>query len=66
MVEEVSGLPFQEYVRKMILKPLEMNNSGFKRQAELKGNFATSYLQKGDGIIIIPAIQERVFLYLIF
>ena len=51
IVEEVSGLPFHEYVRKMILNPLEMNCSGFKRQAELEKNYATSYLQKGTQLI---------------
>ena len=52
IVEEVSGLPFHEYISQNILKPLEMDYSGFKRQAELKDNYATSYLQKGG--LLIP------------
>jgi len=51
IVEEVSGLPFHEYVRQEILNPLQMNASGFKRQAKLKENYVTSYLQKGDQLI---------------
>jgi len=51
IVEEVSGLPFHEYVKQRILNPLEMNYSGFKRQAELKENYITSYLQKGKQLI---------------
>ncbi len=51
IVEEVSGIPFHEYIRERILKPLEMNSSGFKRQAELKENYVTSYLQKGEQLI---------------
>ncbi len=51
IVEEVSGLPFYEYIDEMILKPLEMNYSGFKRRAELKDNYVTSYLQKGEQLI---------------
>lgn len=51
IIEDVSGLTFHEYVRKMILKPLRMNSSGFRRQAELKNNFVTSYLQK-DSLLI--------------
>ena len=51
IVEEVSGLPFYEYISKKILQPLEMDYSGFKRQAELKENYATSYLQKGGQLI---------------
>ena len=52
IVEEVSDLPFDEYVRKRILKPLGMNSSGFKRQPELKNNYVTSYLQKEN--LLIP------------
>ena len=51
IVEEVSGLPFHEYVRKKILQPLEMNYSGYRRQAELKENYVTSYLQKDEQLI---------------
>ncbi len=51
IVEEVSGQPCYEYIRKKILKPLEMNSSGFKRQAELKKNYVTSYLQKGEQLV---------------
>ncbi len=52
IIEDVSGLPFHEYVRKMILKPLGMNSSGFFRQAKLKNNYVTSYLQKEN--LLIP------------
>ena len=48
IIEEVSGMLFHEYVSKRILEPLEMNSSGFRRKAELKNNYALSYLQK-DG-----------------
>ena len=51
IVEEVSGIPFYEYISQKILKPLEMDYSGFKRQAELKENYVTSYLQKGEQLI---------------
>lgn len=51
IVEEVSGLDFDEYVTKLILKPLRMNYSGFKWQPELKKNYVTSYLQKENQLI---------------
>lgn len=51
IVEEVSGLSFDEYVQEMILKPLEMNNSGFKRQDNLRENYVASYLQKDSQLI---------------
>lgn len=51
IVEEVAGQPFDEYVEQHILKPLGMDYSSFKRQAELSENYATSYLQKGGQLI---------------
>ena len=48
IVEEVSGLPFDKYVRKHILNPLEMNSSAYKREAEFNLNYAVSYMQKGE------------------
>ncbi len=51
IVEEVSGLSCHEFTRQKILKPLEMDYSGFKRQAELKENYAIGYLQKGEQLI---------------
>jgi len=51
IVEEVSGTPFYEYVAKMILRPLNMNYSGFKWQPELQENYVTSYLQNENQLI---------------
>ncbi len=51
VVEEVSGLPFYEYVTQNILKPLEMCSSGFKTHDELEKNYVSSYLPK-DGELI--------------
>lgn len=51
IIEEVSGMPFHEYVKENILKPLKMNHSGFRRQAELEENYATSYFIKGEQLI---------------
>lgn len=51
VVEEVSGMPFHVYVKENILNPLEMNHSGYRRQAKLKENYVTSYLQKNGQLI---------------
>ena len=51
IVEEVSGIPFYEYIQQKILEPLKMEYSGFKKQANLKENYVTSYLQKGGQLI---------------
>ena len=51
IVEEVSGAPFDEYVKKMILEPLEMNTSDFKSSLEQRNNYVSSYLQKNNQLI---------------
>ncbi|MCG6188999.1 serine hydrolase domain-containing protein [Maribellus maritimus] len=51
IIEDVSGLPCNEYIRQRILKPLEMEYSSFKRQNRLKENYVTGYLQKGGQLI---------------
>lgn len=47
IVEEVSDMPFYRYVEKMILEPLEMNSSGFKKKVHLEEYYASSYIQRG-------------------
>ena len=51
IVEDISGVPFHEFVKKRILQPLEMEFSSFKKQAAYEKNYAKSYLQKGDRLI---------------
>ncbi|WP_081942729.1 serine hydrolase [Myxosarcina sp. GI1] len=50
LVEQISGMPFVNYVDKNIFQPLEMRQSSFEQPpvAELPDNFATGYqIQKG-------------------
>ncbi|TRX63175.1 serine hydrolase [Carboxylicivirga sp. M1479] len=51
VIEEVSGMPFHEYVKENILNPLDMNYSGFRRQAELEENYVASYWKNGGNLI---------------
>lgn len=51
VVEQVSGLPFDTYVTQNILKPLEMNSSGFKKLLELEKNYVSSYLPDNEQLI---------------
>jgi len=46
IVEEVSGIPFSEYVADNITKPLSMNNSGFTYDDKAQKHMVTSYLQE--------------------
>jgi CubicO group peptidase (beta-lactamase class C family) len=54
VVEEVSGMPFYEYVEKEITIPLNMYSSGFKEKKELENHYVSNYLQK-DGKLIPSA-----------
>lgn len=49
LVEEVSGMPFDEYVHANILKPLQMNSTTFVQPlpAELEVRMATGYRHNG-------------------
>ncbi len=46
IVEEVSGMPFDQYVKTAILQPLGMNNSGFRLDAGSTHSIVTGYKQK--------------------
>lgn len=43
LVQEISGEPFDDYIGKNILQPLEMQRSGFRLTPELDANLATGY-----------------------
>jgi CubicO group peptidase (beta-lactamase class C family) len=43
MIEEVSGMPFVEYMEKEVLKPLQMNDSAFELKEELKPRTSRAY-----------------------
>lgn len=61
IVEEVSDLPFEEYIRQKILNPLGMNSSDFMFQPKLKENYVTSYLQKDS--LLIPYKRDFNLIY---
>jgi CubicO group peptidase (beta-lactamase class C family) len=49
LVEVLSGIPFDEFVRKRIFEPLGMKNSVFGRPDALKDKFAVIYTPGPDG-----------------
>jgi CubicO group peptidase (beta-lactamase class C family) len=60
IVEQVSGMPFQEYVQENILLPLDMKNTTYKQppQPNLAANMAKGYLYKDN------AFSEEPFEFL--
>ncbi len=57
VVEEVSGMPFTQYMDQKILVPLEMFSSSFVLTDELENRLASPYLRAGD------KFQRGGFLY---
>jgi CubicO group peptidase (beta-lactamase class C family) len=56
IVEQVSGLPFNQYVDLNILKPLGMSHSTFEQPlpASLSANFSTGYMDNGGQLLPQP------------
>lgn len=46
LIEEVSGLPFDNYMKSEVLEPLEMNQSDFNFSPEIEKNLAVVYDSK--------------------
>ncbi len=49
IIEEISGLEYAQYVEKNILKPMNMNRSGFFKTDRLPEDCATAYIIEEDG-----------------
>ncbi len=49
VLEKGSGVSFEEYLKSNVLEPLEMERSGFRRDAEIKRTLATAYMWTYDG-----------------
>ena len=56
VVECVSGMPFEEYVRKHIFEPLGMDHSSFTLTPELASDLATGYDDRGG--TLRPALYD--------
>lgn len=52
LVEVLSGLPFDQFVRERIFKPLNMNSTVFGRPEEIKNQFATIYGPNAEGKLV--------------
>lgn len=58
VVENVSGIPWEEFVNEKIFKTLHMMDSNFSlHESKITGNFSRPYRKTKDGIIEIPYFQ---------
>jgi CubicO group peptidase (beta-lactamase class C family) len=67
LVQKISGEPFNAYIEKHILQPLDMHNSSFQLTPELAAHLATGYEYHSERYISQPIdyfnIQPAVGLY---
>lgn len=55
LVGEVAGTTWEEFVRKMILDPLEMKESNLSvTESEKSSDFSSPYQEKKDKVVVIP------------
>jgi hypothetical protein len=50
VVEEISGMPFAQYVHERILQPLEMYHSSFEVPSNVAGDVATGYRYRTEDV----------------
>lgn len=60
IVEVVSGLPFDEYVRRTITDPLGMHDTTFALSDEQRGRLATVYRLNDDKTALVPTPHKYV------
>jgi CubicO group peptidase (beta-lactamase class C family) len=58
VVEKVSGVPFQEYMRTAVFLPLGMTGSDVNLKASGKGNDTQGYVWKGDHFQTVPHLPQ--------
>jgi len=54
IVEQITGMPFVDYIERHILKPLGMKNSGFSQIPKTLDNLAQGYVFKNDRFQKMP------------
>ncbi|MFS0556026.1 serine hydrolase [Brevibacillus sp. 179-C9.3 HS] len=60
LVERLTGLPWETFVREKILLPLGMNNSCFSlREAGEKGMLAHPYMRNGERVTEVPFLNNE-------
>ncbi|MEN1936222.1 serine hydrolase [Paenibacillus sp. 102] len=60
LVEKISGMPFEEYMKKNIFEPLHMKNSNFAPTSAMQEHLATGYDEQGNPMqpyTIIPTVN---------
>lgn len=54
ILQNIVGIPFEEYMQEHVFKPLHMNNSDFRMTEQVKKNLATGYGRDGQPKLQYP------------
>jgi len=60
LVEEISGVPFQDFVRDNILSPMGMTSTDFAPTAEMEERLSVPYMQDPDTHRLVPVSRVRI------
>lgn len=63
LVEVLSGVPFEDYVREHIFEPLEMNEIVFGIPPGLGGRFANTYAPEEGGLVVTDTPEDTSYDY---
>ncbi|MDH7972425.1 serine hydrolase domain-containing protein [Sphingomonas sp. AR_OL41] len=54
LVEQLTGVPFEEHVRRMILDPLGMHETGWTQPPARRARLAASYTKQAGALVRVP------------
>ncbi len=60
LIEELSGMTYEEFLEKEIFAPLKMTNSGYDHHSEIIKNRATGYEMEGGKLINSPYLDMSI------
>ena len=60
IIEEISGMTYEEFLKKHIFKPLQMNQSGFCHHEHLDPAFVSLYDMKDEKIVEAQKIDMKI------
>ena len=60
IIEQISGMSYEQFINETILEPLNMNNTGMDSFTKLIRNRADGYFPAGDGIMNAPYLSMTI------
>jgi CubicO group peptidase (beta-lactamase class C family) len=60
IIENVSGMPYVDFLRKHIFDPLQMNDTGDDSQASVPANLSSGYIRDGESIENAPPVYMPI------